>query len=187
MSSEIVRIRGKDVLINEGDLLCTRGLNWWAWGVSLVSGGISHVNTVVRVGGKLVALSVCYGGWRDEHGNVWSGGITAEPLWLFGSTSYDAFWVVSPRTPRTEEQLVRLRLRAAELLRQDDGSGAIYDAMDEFAMSCLGLPNATRKKYHCGELAAELAKTQGVWPAGATTSVPLTTLIAQIGDIRQVY
>jgi len=188
VSSEVVRIRGQDVEIAEGDLLCTHCNNWWAWAVGVANGGISHVNTVVRVQGRLVALSVCYGQWRDEAGHVWPDGITVEPLYLFGDRAYDAFWVVSPAAPRTEAQLARLRLAVAELLRKNAGKHSeVYDSMTEFAHSCFGLQRASRRRWHCGELAAELCKVQGEWPPNATTSVPLTTLVSRFGTMRRIY
>ena len=118
---------------------------------------------------------------------MWPGGITAEPLYLFGDKIYDAFWVASPFQPRSESQLARLRLVATELLRVGRGRGELYDSPREFAMSCLGLPPASRDRLHCGELAAELCKAQGAWPPRATTSVPLTTLVSRFGTMRRVY
>ena len=188
VSSEVVSIRDQDVEIAEGDLLCTHCTNWWAWAVGVANGGISHVSTVVRVQGRLVAVSVCSGQWKDESGRVWPDGITVEPLYLFADKAYDAFWVASPTTPRTEAQLVRLRLAVAELLKQNAGKhGEVYDTMTEFAHSCFGLPRASDRQWHCGELAAELCKVQGEWPPNATTSVPLTTLVARFGTMRRIY
>ena len=187
MSSAVVSLRGRDVLIEEGDLIATRSRSFGSRFIALFNQGAGHVVTAVRVDGALVAVGVCSSPWRDCAGRVWPAGITKEPLSLFDDPIYLDAWVVKPRVPRDEAQNTSVRMAVAQLCKRDDHSGSIYDSPREFVASLMGWRPATRNRYHCAELAAWLASQAGCWPSAQTTSCDIPTLVQTIGVAQKVF
>ena len=183
-------LHGQAVRIAEGDLLVTRSSNLSSYFIAAVNWGASHVTTAVNVGGQLVAVGVLSRGWTDAAGVMHSPGITREPIELYNDPIYTRLWVVRPRVPRTAEQVAALRFTVAQQIQKDAGDGSVYDASPrEFLHSACGLWPATSDHFHCAEWAAVLAKACGdeAWPPEQTTSVPIHTLVATVGEPVAIF
>lgn len=186
-SQRVVRLRGKDVLFREGDLAVTHSSFAVGFFVALINGGYSHVCTVVKVKGELMLVSVCSSAWVDAKGQRWPAGVTVEPLETLDDPVYTALWRVTPRVPRTEAQLSALRLAATEMIRCDDHTGSSYDDGWEFCHSFLGIAPASTDRWHCAEMTSVLAKCQGGWREGLTTSMSIPQVIAEVGEPQRIF
>ena len=183
----IVHIRDQKVHVEEGDLLVTRSAACVGVLIALGNRGASHVTTLVRVGGTLSQVGVLPRPWIDQTGIEHPGGITIEPVELVGDSSYRKLWVCSPYKPRLEAQNAAIRLAVAAIVDADDRTGTSYDSGWEFLHSALGMFPATTHRYHCAELAAELAVAGGVWSRRRTTSVSIHELVDRIGTKREIF
>lgn len=187
MVEAVVRIRGTDVLVREGDLFASRS-NWpSSWLMAMLNAGASHVTTVVSVDGKLRSVGVCADAWVDCEGVEWPAGITREPLELFNDATYLNCWHVRPWRPRTVAQNVAMRLCVCAMYEKDCHDGKIYDSWMEFLYSCLGWMPATKNRFHCSEFASYLALQAGAWPAEKTTSVGIVECVRTIGVATKIY
>jgi hypothetical protein len=188
-SSALVPIRGQQVLFQEGDILVTTSPGLRNNVLLVLNRGVgAHASTVVKHRGELVAVSVCPGGWTDEHGVHWpGGGLTREPLRLFGDKAYTHLSICRPRLPRSPAAIAALRLVVTDLFRAYGTDTPCYDDWHEFLASGMHWKRATTDKWHCGELAAWLCKVQGAWPEDKTVSVDVGTLLKIAGKPEDVY
>ena len=179
MDSETVVWRGKPTRVHEGDLLLVHSPGLLNRALGLVGGGYSHVATVVRLQGRLQALSVY----------VPPDGVMAEPLERFGCAAYSRLAVVRPHIPRREVQHVALRFAAADALQIDAATpgGAYEKGPLEFVATAFGWQALTKKAWTCSELAARLARAADAWPRGHTVSVRVDEVADLVGTIEVVF
>lgn len=180
--SVTVLLHNRPVTLHEGDLVFTRSNLVSSVLIALANRGMSHVTTVCKVDGKLQAVGVTSAPWTDAKGQVWPAGITIEPLALFNDPIYTHAWRVTPRTPRTQAQTALLRLGVEAVRQGDQHDGNKYEGGPaEFVHTAMHWQPATRKRWHCSELAAHLAATCGGF-RGSTESCTLPGCAKGVGD-----
>lgn len=167
----VVLVRGKPVVVHDGDMLLQRWVGWRAWIVGLVTGDYTHVNIVVRVNGVPHIAECTPQSWMTEAGAVVPGGVVVRPI---GATLDDAR-LVKLAVARLDQPLSALERdalhRYVHTCAAAPDASTRYDWGLDFWLAPLSCRTWTSTHLTCSEFVSRAFLAAGRYPRDASLSV----------------